>query len=133
MRLDRLDETRRTEDRSSRLGWFDLFRRRRLLRGGGLGRNGVLGEHVAARKRDASLSRETLDERARDNFLDGARGALQLDSVIALEQRQHFLARRAEQFRDLVNPNRCQIASLVRPGLGPRSTMLLDLVSTIPP
>jgi hypothetical protein len=133
MRLDRLDETRRTEDRSSRLGWFDLFRRWRLLRGGGLGRNGVLGEHVAARKRDASLSRETLDERARDNFLDGARGALQLDSVIALEQRQHFLARRAEQFRDLVNPNRCQIASLVRPGLGPRSTMLLDLVSTIPP
>jgi hypothetical protein len=31
--------------------------------------------------------------------------------VIALEQRQHFLARGAEQFRDLVNPNRCQIAS----------------------
>jgi len=34
--------------------------------------------------------------------------------VIALEQRQYFLARRAEQFRDLVNPNRCQIASFVR-------------------
>jgi hypothetical protein len=50
MRLDRLDETRRTEDRSSRLGWFGLFGRWRLLRGGGLGRNGVLGEHVAARK-----------------------------------------------------------------------------------
>jgi hypothetical protein len=76
----------------------------------------VLSEHVAAGKRDAPLPRQTFDERARDNFLDRARGALQLDSVIALEQRQHFLARRAEQFRDLVNPNRCQIASLVRAG-----------------
>jgi len=133
MRFDRLDETRRTENRSGRLGRLGLFRRGRLLRGG-FGRNdAVLGEHVAARKRDASLSCETFDERARDNFLDCARGALQLNSVIALEQRQHFLARRAEQFRDLVNPNRCQIASLVRTGLGPRSTMLLDLVSTIPP
>jgi hypothetical protein len=76
----------------------------------------VLSEHVAAGKRDASLPGQTFDERARDHFLDRARGALELDSVIALEQRQHFLARRAEQFRDLVNPNRCQIASLVRAG-----------------
>jgi hypothetical protein len=29
--------------------------------------------------------------------------------VIALEQREHFLTRRPEQFRDLVNPNGCQI------------------------
>jgi len=42
------------------------------------------------------LSRQTLDERARDHFLDRARGAFQLDSVIALEQRQHFLACCAE-------------------------------------
>jgi hypothetical protein len=56
----------------------------------------VLGEHVAAGKRDAALSGQAFDERARDDFLDRARGALQLDSVIALEQSQDFLARRAE-------------------------------------
>jgi hypothetical protein len=28
--------------------------------------------------------------------------------VVALQQRRHFLARRAEQFRDLVDPNSCQ-------------------------
>jgi hypothetical protein len=78
----------------------------------------VLGKHVAARKRDASLPRQTLDERACHDFFDGAGSALQLDSVIPLEQRQYFLARRAEQFRDLVNPNRCQIASCPR-GLKP--------------
>ena len=31
--------------------------------------------------------------------------------MFALEQRQHFLARGTEQFRDLVNPDRCQIDS----------------------
>src|SRR3546814_9853074 len=36
--------------------------------------------------------------------LDGARGALQLDAVVLLEQLQHFLAGRAQQFCDLVNP-----------------------------
>jgi hypothetical protein len=96
VRLDGLDETRWTEDWCRRLGWFGLLRRRRFLQSG-LGWNGgVLGEHVATWKRDASLSREPLDERAGDNFLDRARGALQLDSVIALEQRQHFLACCAE-------------------------------------
>ena len=82
----------------------------------GLGRHGVLGEHVAAGQRDVALPRHSLDERARHDLFDRARRALQLDAVIALEQRQHFLARRVEQFRDLVNPNRCQIASLVRAG-----------------
>lgn len=95
-RLDCLDEARRAEDWCRRLGWFGLLRRRCFLRCGGLGWNGVLGEHVAARKRDVPLSREPFDERACDNFLDCARGALQLDSVIALEEGQHFLARRAE-------------------------------------
>jgi hypothetical protein len=97
VRLDGLDQARWTEDWRRRLGRFGLLQRRCLFRGGRLGGwNGVLGEHVAARKRDAALSREPLDERARDHFLDGARGALQLDSVIALEQRQHFLACCAE-------------------------------------
>jgi hypothetical protein len=95
MRLDRLDETRRTEHRRRRLWRFRLLWGWRLLRGR-LGWNGVLGEHVPAGKRDAALPRQTLDERSRDHLFDRARGALQLDSVIALEQRQHFLARRAE-------------------------------------
>ena len=41
----------------------------------------------------------------RDDLFDRARRALHLDAVIALEQRGHFLARGAEQFRDLVNPD----------------------------
>ena len=46
-----------------------------------LGRTGAFGEHVAARQRDAALARQALDELARDDLLDGARGALQLDAV----------------------------------------------------
>ena len=61
-RLDCLDEARRAEDWCRRLGWFGLLRRRCFLRCGGLGWNGVLGEHVAARKRDVPLSREPFDE-----------------------------------------------------------------------
>jgi hypothetical protein len=56
----------------------------------------MLGEHVAARQRDATLSRDALDERARDDLFDRTRRALQLDAVIALQQREHFLARRIE-------------------------------------
>jgi hypothetical protein len=71
----------------------------------------MLREHVAARQRDVALPGHPLDKRARDDFFDGARRALQLDAVIALQQRQHFLARCVEQLSDLVNPNRCQIIS----------------------
>ncbi len=39
------------------------------------------------------------------DLLDGARRALHLDPVIALEQSHHFLAGRVEQFRDFVDPN----------------------------
>ena len=101
-RLDRLDEPRRRQRRRRRLG-----RLGRLLRGRALLAfdERRLGEHVAARQRDVALAREALDELARDDFFDRARGALHLDAVVALEQRRHFLARRAEQFRDLVNPD----------------------------
>src|SRR5206468_8170018 len=64
--------------------------------------------HVAARQRDVALFREALDELARDHFLDRARRAFDLDAVIALEQRRHLLARGAEEFRDLEDPNSCQ-------------------------
>ena len=64
-----------------------------------------LGEDVAGRQRDVALLREAIDELPRDDLFDRARRALHLDAVIALEQRRHFLARRAEQLRDLVNPD----------------------------
>jgi hypothetical protein len=70
--------------------------------------NRRFGEDVAARQLDIPLLGETLDELPRDNFLDGARGALHLDAVIALQQRGHFLTGRSEQFRDFINPNSCQ-------------------------
>ena len=70
-----------------------------------------LGEHVAAWQGNVALPRETLDERACHDLFERARRALQLDPVIALQQREHFLARGSEQLRDLVNPDRCQIDS----------------------
>ncbi|MGE5151078.1 MAG: hypothetical protein ACM3II_13225, partial [Rhodospirillaceae bacterium] len=111
-RLDGLHEARRSEHGRSRLG------RLRLLRGGGgllaaLCRRGVrmLREHVAAGQGDATLTRDAFDERTRHDLFDRARGALQLDAVVPLQQRKDFLARRVEQLRDLVNPDRCQIES----------------------
>jgi hypothetical protein len=64
-----------------------------------------LGKDVSGRQRDVALLGETVDKLPRDDFLDGARGALHLDAVIALQQRGHFLARRVQQLRDLINPN----------------------------
>src|SRR5262249_49141679 len=60
------------------------------------------------RQRDVALLRQALDELARHDFLDRARGALHFDAVIALQERGHFLARRVEQFRDPIDPNGCQ-------------------------
>ena len=34
-----------------------------------------------------------------------------LDAVIALQQRRHFLARGPEQLRNLVNPDSCQMST----------------------
>jgi hypothetical protein len=104
-RLDGFDEARRTEYGRSWLGRLWLLGCRGLLRAA-LGGHWMLGEHVAAGKGDAALTRHPLDERACNDFLDGARCALQLDAVVALEQCEHFLARRVEQLRDFVNPNR---------------------------
>jgi hypothetical protein len=108
-RLDDLDQARRTEHGTAGLAVSTFlagapFFARPL-------RCGMLREHVAAGQRDAALAGDTLDERSRHHFFDRARRALQFDAVIALQQREHFLARRVEQFRDLVNPNRCQIES----------------------
>jgi len=64
-----------------------------------------LSEDVAGRQLDVALLRQAIDELAGDDLLDGARGALYLNAVIALEQRRHFLACGPEQFRDFINPN----------------------------
>jgi len=64
-----------------------------------------LGEHVAAGQRDAALPGHPLHELPRHDFLDGARRALDLDAVLAFQERHHFLARGAKQFSDFVNPN----------------------------
>jgi hypothetical protein len=87
-------------DGLGRLG--PLLPRRGALPGLG-GRD--LSEDVAGRQLNVALLGQAIHELARDDLLDGARGALHLDAVIALEQRRHFLARRPEQLRDLVNPD----------------------------
>jgi hypothetical protein len=54
---------------------------------------------------DISLTGQAVDELPRHDFFDSARRALHLDAVITLEERDHLLARRVEQFRDFINPN----------------------------
>jgi hypothetical protein len=112
-RPDRLDEARRTQHGCRGLRRFSFLCRRALL--STLGGHGRLGEHVAARQRDVALPRDTLDKRTRHDFFNRARSAFQLDAVVALEQREYFLARRTEQFRDPINANCCQILSFASP------------------
>jgi hypothetical protein len=106
--LGRLHETGRRQRRGDRLD-----RLGRLLRLEGLLalRHRRFREDVAARQLDVALACEPLDELASDDLLDGARGALHLDTVIALEERRHFLARGPEQFRDSIDPNSGQALS----------------------
>jgi len=67
--------------------------------------SGAFGEDVALWQRDPPRACQARHELVGDDLLDRARRALELDAVIALEQRDDFLARGAEQLRDLVNPN----------------------------
>jgi hypothetical protein len=104
-RFDRLDEPRRRKNRGGR-----LRRLGRLFERGPLAPllHRCLGEDVPARHDDVPLTRETIDELPRDDFFDRARCALDVDAVVAFEQSGHFLARRAQHFRDFVDPDCCQ-------------------------
>jgi hypothetical protein len=100
--LDGLDQPGRRHRRLRR--WrrrLDLPRRAAFLHLG----SGALGEDVALWQRDPPRARQARHELVGDDLLDRARRALELDAVIALEQCDDFLARGAEQFRDLVDPN----------------------------
>jgi hypothetical protein len=110
-RLRGLHEARRRERRGCRLCRLGLFRGQSWLLGAGLCR-GPFGEHVAAGQCDVALASEALDELPRDDLFDSARCALQLDAVRALQQRQHFLAARVEELRDLIDTNSGQIVLL---------------------
>jgi hypothetical protein len=104
VRSDCLDETRRAEDRGAWLGGLGFLENwpRSLA-----ARRRCFGEHVAAGQRNSPLSCQAFNELPPHDFFDGARRALQLDAVIALEQRHHFLAGRAQQLRNFVNPDGC--------------------------
>src|SRR5690606_12276062 len=113
--LRRLHQPRGTQRRGRgfrRLGRRALLATRpAAARAGG----GPVGEHVAGGQSDPPLARDALDELPADDLLDGARGALHLDAVIALEQRHHLLAGGLQQFRDFVDPNSCQRLPLILP------------------
>ena len=100
-RLGRLHESRGRQRRRCRLHRLRFLRRRRTLFA--LGR-WCLRENIAGRQLDAAFARETIDELARHDFLDGARRALHVDAHL-LQQRGHFLAARVEQLGHLINPN----------------------------
>jgi hypothetical protein len=81
-RLGCLDQPRRRQNRGSGLhGFRRLFRRRSLLALG----NRCLRKDVTARQRNIPQTRETFDKLTRDDFFDCARGAFDLDAVIALQ------------------------------------------------
>jgi len=101
-RLDCLDESRRRQRRRSRLRRLGrLLCERRLL----ALHNRRFGKDIAAGQDDIALTRHPVDELACHDFLDRARRALDLNPVIAFEQRRDFLARRSEQLCDFINPN----------------------------
>src|SRR6185436_16302871 len=71
---------------------------------------GLLGdsrvrEHWTVWERDVALARLSLDELSRDNFLDGARGALHVDPGFLLEQIDRVLALKTQQLGDFVDPD----------------------------
>jgi hypothetical protein len=99
---DGLDQPRRSQHGRGRFGGFRLLGNGAGLLASGDGR---FGKHVAAGERNAPLTGQSLDELPGNNLFDCARSALQLDSMIALQQRHHFLARGVEQLRYLVNPD----------------------------
>jgi hypothetical protein len=131
---DCFDQPRRSKDGCRRLRRFRLLRRGGLLRTA-LRRCRRLGKHIAGRQRYATLPRDALDKRPCDDLFDGAGRALQLDAVIAFEQRQHFLAGGAEQLRDFVNPNCCQCVPLVKTSttVQPRSKPPQAALRSAPP
>ena len=105
-RLGRLHEARRRHRRAAGFGGSGACRRASCP----AARSGRrVGERRVRGHFDAPLPCQTVDELPRDDFLDGARRALHLDAVVALQQRDHFLARGVEQLRDFVNPDCCQI------------------------
>ena len=106
-RPHRLDQSRRRQDRRRRLRRLGRPRPSSHQAPPGFltDAHGRLREDVALRQLDAALPREPIDELARDDLLERARRALQLDAVILLEQLQHFLAGRVQQFSDFVNPD----------------------------
>ena len=105
-RLHRLHQPRRRQCRRDRFGGLrGLFRRSALL---ALGHR-RLGKDVAGRQRDIALAGEPINELPRDDLFDCARRALDVDPVVALQQRGHFLARRPEQFCNFVNPDCGQV------------------------
>jgi hypothetical protein len=59
----------------------------------------------ARRHTDIPLARKALDKLTRYDLFDRTRRALHFDAMVTLEQRDDFLARRAEQFCNLVDPN----------------------------
>jgi hypothetical protein len=92
-RLRRLDEARRRQRWTCRLGRFGrLFPRGCPLFAFGDRR---FRKDVAAWQRDVALAREPLDELPRDDLFDRAGGALGVDAE-TLEKRGHFLAGSAE-------------------------------------
>src|SRR5690606_27283175 len=97
----RLDETR-TKRRAGRPG--------RL--GGTAAAAGRVGEQGGAgRQRDLALAGLSFHELPRDDLLDRARRALGFDSGFFLEQADAFLARRAQQFGDLVSTDSGQFGA----------------------
>ena len=100
-----LDEPRWGQRPWRRLGWLCRLGARLAGRLSALALGRPVTEQRPARQGETAFARHALDELAGDDFLNGARRALHLDAVIALQQRHHVLARRVEYFGDFVDPN----------------------------
>ncbi len=108
-RLDRLDQARRSQHRCRRLGRLGrLLQHRRPSwppAFGGAGCSANMSPPGSAMLRCRAV--RSTNERATtsSSVLDALLSSMPCS---LLQQRQHFLARRVEQFRDFINANRCR-------------------------
>ncbi len=79
------------------------------------GEGRLLREQRSSRQAQVTIAGYPFGELSGDNLFNGARGALDLNTMFAFEQVDDLVARDSEHLSDLINPNRGQRVSSIFP------------------
>ena len=79
------------------------------------GEGRLLREQRSSRQAQVAIAGYPFGELSGDNLFNGARGALDLNTMFAFEQVDDLVARDSEHLSDLINPNRGQRVSSIFP------------------